>query len=250
MIGRDENLSYIFLSFLTLSSYDFSFYGVSNPLCDYQHITEIPIQSILAIGTLFFLSYKLYTSVKKTLLGSNIQMTWSIAKESLSPIVIALGIYCMYRGRRFAVPTTAITPELTTFAVDTTATASEAAVVAVAITYLEWSWTFWLGETIVMTSFLCNSFEKQTRGLVVGFATLSLLLSLWLRGKFWRYSTLLGLEAFVAILLVIAFPIMEMILESIVEEKMRKVGEKIRAHDKRMKELLRKDRDRASSDGR
>ena len=43
---------------------------------------------------------------------------------------------------------------------------------------------------------------------------------------------------------------MEMILESIVEEKMRKVGEKIRAHDRRMKELLRKERDRASSDGR
>jgi hypothetical protein len=33
---------------------------------------------------------------------------------------------------------------------------------------------------------------------------------------------------------------MEMILESIVEDKMRKVGEKIRAHDKRMKELLMK----------
>ncbi len=124
-----------------------------------------------------------------------------------------------------------------------------AAVVAVT-TYLEWSWTFWLGETIVMTSFLCNSFEKQTRGLVMGFGALSLLLSLWLRGKFWRYNTLLGLEAFVAMLIVVAFPIMEMILESIVEEKMKKVGEKIRAHDKRMKELLRKEQERASSERR
>lgn len=41
-------------------------------------------------------------------------------------------------------------------------------------------------------------------------------------------------------LVVLAFPIMEMILESIVEEKMRKVGEKIRAHDVRMKEILRR----------
>ena len=39
---------------------------------------------------------------------------------------------------------------------------------------------------------------------------------------------------------VLIFPIMEMILESIVEEKMRKVGEKIRQHDRRMRELLTK----------
>jgi hypothetical protein len=175
-------------------------------------------------------------------------MTWSIAKESLSPIVIAFGIYCMYRGRRYVMATPETTT--TTIALDTTTSEEVGVVAAAVITYLEWSWTFWLGETIVMTSFLCNSFEKQTRGLIAGFAVLSLLLSLWLRGKFWRYSTLLGLEAFVAMLIVIVFPIMEMILESIVEEKMRKVGEKIRAHDRRMKELLRKERERAGSESR
>lgn len=143
----------------------------------------------------------------------------------------------MYRGRRYVMITTPDTADASASA------AEEVGVVAAAVvtTYLEWSWTFWLGETTVMSSFLCNSFEKQTRGIIVGFSIFSLLLSLWLRGKFWRYSTLLGLEAFVAMLIVIVFPIMEMILESIVEEKMRKVGEKIRAHDKRMKELLRKE---------
>ena len=173
-------------------------------------------------------------------------MTWSIAKDSLSPIVIAFGIYCMYRGRRYAViDTLESVATIKTTAVDGTAGEEGIAVAAAALTtYLEWSWTFWLGETIVMTSFLCNSFEKQTRGLVVGFACLSLLFSLWLRGKFWRYSTLLALEGFIAMLIVIAFPIMEMILESIVEEKMRKVGEKIRAHDRRMKELLKKEHER------
>ena len=41
-----------------------------------------------------------------------------------------------------------------------------------------------------------------------------------------------------------AFPIMEMILESIVEEKMRKVGEKVRMHDERMREVLRRKKER------
>ena len=40
---------------------------------------------------------------------------------------------------------------------------------------------------------------------------------------------------------------MEMILESIVDEKMRKVGEKIRAHDVRMKELLKRKRQEGGS---
>ena len=70
------------------------------------------------------------------------------------------------------------------------------------------------------------------------------LLSLWLRGRFWRYATLLGFEGVIALLVVLAFPVMEMILESIVEEKMRKVGEKIRAHDARMKEILRRKNER------
>lgn len=194
------------------------------------------IQTYPAIGALTFLSYRLYSSLKTTLSGSNVKMTWSIAKESFSPMVIAFGVYCMYRGRRYVMITTPDTADASI--------AEEVGVVGtatIATTYLEWSWTFWLGETTVMSSFLCNSFEKQTRGLIVGFSIFSLLLSLWLRGKFWRYGTLLGLEAFVAILIVIVFPIMEMILESIVEEKMKKVGEKIRAHDKRMKELLRKE---------
>ena len=40
------------------------------------------------------------------------------------------------------------------------------------------------------------------------------------------------MEAIVAILAVLAFPVMEMIIEEIIKEKMIKVGEKIRAWQK------------------
>lgn len=93
---------------------------------------------------------------------------------------------------------------------------------------------------MVMTSFMSNSFEKRSLPLVVAFTVVSLLLSLWLRGQFWRYATLLGFQGAIALLVVMAFPVMEMVLEEIVQEKMRKVGEKIRAHDARVREMLSK----------
>ena len=101
----------------------------------------------------------------------------------------------------------------------------------------------------LMTSFLSNSFENRQphpRAVFALFCALSLILSLWLRGRFWRYTTLLGFEGVIALLVVLAFPVMEMILESIVEEKMRKVGEKIRAHDVRMREMLKRKKQTAA----
>lgn len=65
-------------------------------------------------------------------------------------------------------------------------------------------------------------------------AAVSFLLTLWLRGNPWKYATLVGLEAFVAIVAALAFPVMEMILEQILNEKMRRVGEKVRAHSERL----------------
>lgn len=62
----------------------------------------------------------------------------------------------------------------------------------------------------------------------------ALFLTLWLRGNAWKYATLVGLELFVAVVAALAFPIMEMILEQILNEKMRKVGEKVRAHSERL----------------
>ena len=190
-------------------------------------------QTVIAIGMLTFLTYKLYQTVKATL-GPNVKLTFASLRNALSPLVIAFGIFCMYRGRSFVVDTSSTTTDNAVIG-DSTSTASETIT-----TYLDWSWTFWLGETIVMTSFITNSLEKTPRPVLFICIVLSLLLSLWLRGRFWRYATLLGFEGIIALLVVLAFPIMEMILESIVEEKMRKVGEKIRAHDCRMKEMLKR----------
>ena len=192
------------------------------------------------MGLLALLTTKMYKSVKIAL-GPKAKLTLAVMKDALSPLVIALGIFCMYRGRRFviATATTAAAAGVDNAVVgDSTAAA---ATLTEIIQYADWSWTFLFGETLVMTSFLSNSFENNLPKLfLLAFSTLSLLLSLWLRGRFWRYATILGFEGIIALLVVMAFPIMEMILESIVEEKMRKVGEKIRAHDVRMKEMLRR----------
>lgn len=88
-----------------------------------------------------------------------------------------------------------------------------------------------------MTLFSLNSITAQkTPPMVVGIGILCFLGSLWLRGKFWRYVAVLGLETFVAFVAVMAFPIMEMVLEEILKEKLRKVGDKVRANAKRMEE--------------
>jgi len=203
-------------------------------------ISRYTILTFLAMGLLALLTTKMYKSVKKAL-GPKAKLTLALMKDALSPLVIALGIFCMYRGRRFVVvaATTAAAAGVDNAVVGDSATAADT--LTEIITYADWSWTFLFGETLVMTSFLSNSFENNLPKLFLGaFSTLSLLLSLWLRGRFWRYATILGFEGVIALLVVMAFPIMEMILESIVEEKMRKVGEKIRAHDVRMKEMLRR----------
>jgi len=194
-------------------------------------ISRYIILTLPAMGVLAYISYKIHSTLMATLKENKLSLP--ISKDALSPLAIAFGLLCMYRGRRFAVLVVAAVVDNGDAAVETAATT--------AVTYLDWSWTFWLGEALVMTMFLMNSFDsKQPRAVIVAFVIVSLLFTLWLRGRFWRYATILFFEAVIAALCVLVFPIMEMILESIVEDKMRKVGEKIRAHDQRMKELLRK----------
>ena len=165
------------------------------------------------MAALTFLTYKLYSALKTTL-GPDVKLSFGVLQNAISPLIIAFGIFCMYRGRRFVIDTAAATD-----AGDSTTTDTQ----VIETTYLDWSWTFWFGETIVMTSFITNSLDKVPRSLFVMCTIVSVLFSLWLRGRFWRYATILGFEGVIALLVVLAFPIMEMILESIVEEKMRKV---------------------------
>ena len=59
-------------------------------------------------------------------------------------------------------------------------------------------------------------------------------MTFWLAGKMWRYLTVVGLEVLAAIVCALAFPVMELIVEQIVTEKLKKVGEKVRQQHERM----------------
>ena len=124
-------------------------------------------------------------------------------RDVLSPLSIALGLVLMHSGRGED---------------------------------REWSWVFWVGETMVIVLFTLNSVEAIPRN-AIGIGALSVLaglLALWFRGKFWNYSMVIAFEAFMAIFVALAFPVMEMVLEAVLNEKLKKVGEKIRAHHRQM----------------
>mmetsp|Transcript_32740 Transcript_32740/g.48483 ORF Transcript_32740/g.48483 Transcript_32740/m.48483 type:complete len:340 (+) Transcript_32740:182-1201(+) len=125
--------------------------------------------------------------------------TVATSSEMMSPVMIGLGLVLMYRGR---MP--------------------------------DWTWTFWAGEALVMIMFVYNSIPEKSSILSSVVAFVATLLTLWLRGNVWKYVTLVGLEVFVAVVAALAFPVMEMILEQILNEKLRKVGEKVRAHSIRL----------------
>eukprot|EP00978_Attheya_sp_CCMP212_P013739 scaffold34590_cov37-Attheya_sp.AAC.2 len=108
-----------------------------------------------------------------------------------------------------------------------------------------WSVTFWAGEGLVTFYVMKSSLPVPPNGataknvvlvsgacgVVAGVATLLL------RGRFWRYTCLICGQAALALLCVLVFPVLEMILEEIMREKLHKIGDKIRAHSKRMEQL-------------
>jgi TctA family transporter len=67
-----------------------------------------------------------------------------------------------------------------------------------------------------------------------GIGIFSMIAALWFRGKFWNYAVVIGFELFLALFIAMAFPVMEMVLEAVLNEKLKKVGEKVRAHPKHM----------------
>lgn len=94
-------------------------------------------------------------------------------------------------------------------------------------------WWYWLGESIVIFMFTFNSLNptQQRMPIVVGVVGIfGILAALWFRGKFWNYAIILGLELFVALFIAVTFPVFEMILEAILNDKLKKVGDKVRAH--------------------
>jgi hypothetical protein len=119
--------------------------------------------------------------------------------DMLSPVLIAIGLICMHRGRT-----------------------------------AEGGWTllFWLGESLTIGIFSFNSASSLPKLPIVlaALGVFSVLAALWFRGNVWNYAIVIGLEVFMGVFVALAFPIMEMVLEAILNEKLQKVGDKVRAH--------------------
>ena len=93
-------------------------------------------------------------------------------------------------------------------------------------------YAYWLGESLVIAMFTYNSLGPvaKTTSVFVGIGIFSAVAALIFRGKVWNYAMIIGLELFLALFIAMAFPIMEMVLEAILNDKLRKVGDKVRAH--------------------
>lgn len=125
------------------------------------------------------------------------------------PLLIALGVFCMYRGRQ-----------------SKDADADDES---------SWTWLFWLGETLVIGMFTYNSVSIPKSPIVLaGVTVVAGILALMLRGHVWNYVIVVGLEFGLALFVALAFPVMEMILEAVLNEKLKAVGDKVRAHHTHM----------------
>ncbi|GKY99806.1 hypothetical protein MPSEU_000934400 [Mayamaea pseudoterrestris] len=125
----------------------------------------------------------------------------ALMAEIMSPTMIAIGLLVMHNGR----------------------------------TRDENLWTiwFWMGEAAVLASFIFNSVSDQLPRnwmTMSALAVVSLVATLWFRGSVWNYAMTIGLESFLALIVALAFPVFEFILETILNEKLKKVGDKVRAH--------------------
>jgi len=135
--------------------------------------------------------------------------------ELISPFLIGVGLIIMYQ---------ASSGRWTTIAADGTQS-----------TY----WLlYWLGESLTIFMFTYNSVESKpsiSNPLYLGSLLIfGILSALWFRGKFWNYLIVIGLELFLAFFIAVSFPVFEMILEAILNDKLKKVGDKIRAQHKAM----------------
>jgi hypothetical protein len=98
---------------------------------------------------------------------------------------------------------------------------------------------YWVGESMVIGMFSFNSITLSAEQVpptivLAGIGIFSMIAALWFRGKFWNYAVVIGFELFLALFIAMAFPVMEMVLEAILNEKLKKVGEKVRAHHQHM----------------
>jgi hypothetical protein len=104
---------------------------------------------------------------------------------------------------------------------------------------------YWVGESTLVCMFTYNSFattQQVSTLLLAGITAFGVLAALWFRGSFWNYVIVIGLEIFLALFIAVSFPVFEMILEAILNDKLKKVGDKVRAHHEYMERYYRNKR--------
>lgn len=160
-----------------------------------------------AVAFLTFVVVQIFRTTRQHLAAAGGAGTSSLYLECLPPIAIFLGLVAMRWGRREVEE-------------DGSTGGSE------------WTLLFWLGEATVIASFTYNSCSSlpKTPILIGGISTFAAVASLWFRGRLWNYLLVIGLEVFLAIFVALSFPVIEMILDSILNEKLKKVGDKVRVH--------------------
>lgn len=168
--------------------------GAVSVIVSKYRITLYPAQAFLA-----FIAYRIFRRSREP--GNS---TWDVS----SPILITAGLWAMHSGRIPGIG---------------------------AVASRNWSmttWWFWLGEALVIGVFTYNSASilPKTPVVMIAIALFSALSALYLRGSIWNYATVVGLEVALALLVGIAFPFVEMILDAILNEKLKRVGDRVRAH--------------------
>mmetsp|Transcript_6630 Transcript_6630/g.14744 ORF Transcript_6630/g.14744 Transcript_6630/m.14744 type:complete len:352 (-) Transcript_6630:14-1069(-) len=162
--------------------------------------------------SLLFMGYAVFSVVgKASVRGGSVYDTGGVElTDALSPALIIVGLWLMSMGA---------------FSVAAAQSGDEQPV-------RTWSWLFWVGESMVISLFSYNSITSVPWNLLT-LGTLSIagaLLALWFRGSFYNYLIVVVVECIFAVLVALAFPIMELLLEAILNEKLKKVGEKVRDH--------------------
>lgn len=151
--------------------------------------------------SLAFLSYISWTMLRRSRIsGSGVTM-----QDAVPPILIAAGLAMMHTGTPRA-------PEIS------------------------WTWRYLAGETLVIGMFTYNSITSVPRTpiFISGVMVAAFLLALWFRGNVWNYLTAVMMQVVLAIFVAMAFPVMELILEAILNDKLRKVGDKVREHHRKL----------------
>jgi hypothetical protein len=101
-----------------------------------------------------------------------------------------------------------------------------------------WSLRYWIGETLVIAVISYNSLSLLPLAnplVVAAIGFLAALAALWFRGNFWNYLITIVFLGFLAILVAFAFPLMELVLDAILQDKLKKVGERVRHQHKMLK---------------